>query len=131
MLHRCYWVDEDEQLRRIPQARYARIFDRTETIKLFAGKSIRFVEAHVQVDENGQKQLLSATYLLQHFDESGLWKEDQKEAEFRNAAKVLDVFGQKDWEELYQAEYIEPDRWKPTGQNREDIRQALLVESVT
>jgi hypothetical protein len=44
---------------------------------------------------------------------------------------VLSVCGQKDWEELYQAEYIEPNRWKPTRQNLEDIRQALLVESAT
>ena len=131
LMLRSYWVDEDEQLHRIPQARYTRIFDRAETIKLFAGKSIRFVQAYVQVDESGQNQLLSAAFLLHHFDGAGLWKEEQKASEFLNAAKVLDVFGQKDWEELYQAEYIEPNRWKPTGQNIEDIRQALRDENTT
>jgi hypothetical protein len=131
MLLWIYWIDEDEQLHRIPMARYTRIFNRTEPIKLFAGKSIRLIEAHVQIDEHGQKQLLSATLPLYHFDGAGLWKEDQKAAEFINAAKVLSVFGQKDWEELYQAEYVEPNRWKPTRQNVEDITQALLVESAT
>lgn len=128
---RSYWIDENEQLHRIPYARYTRIYNRTEAIKFFAGKSIRFILAFVEVDEQGQKQLISADFSLKHFDGAGLWREDQKEAEFRSGAKVLDVFGQKDWEELYQAEYIEPHRWKPTRQNLEDIRQALLVESAT
>jgi len=44
---------------------------------------------------------------------------------------VLSVCGQKDWEELYQTEYIELNRWKPTPQNIENIRQALIVESAT
>ena len=51
MLLWIYWIDEDEQLHRIPMARYTRIFNRTEPIKLFAGKSIRLIEAHVQIDE--------------------------------------------------------------------------------
>ena len=129
MLLRYYWVDEDGQLHQIPQARYRRIFDRTEAIKLFAGKTIHFIEAYVEIDEHGNKQLSGAIFPLYHFDGGGLWREDQKVAEFHNAARVLSVFGQKDWEELYQAEYIEPNRWKPTQQNIEHIRQALIVES--
>lgn len=38
---RAYWVDEDDLVRRIPWTRYERIYDRKESMYLFAEKMIR------------------------------------------------------------------------------------------
>ena len=54
---RYFFVDEDEGLHKIPFAKYERIFTRAQPVLLFAGRSVRFIEAHVKVDEFGIEHL--------------------------------------------------------------------------
>ncbi len=48
-------VGEDESLNRIPQARYQRILNRAKPKTLYAGRSLRFIQAVVERDEHGDE----------------------------------------------------------------------------
>jgi hypothetical protein len=58
LMIRFFFVGEDDSLHRIPVARYERIFNRAQPITLYAGKSLRFVEAVVERDDDGMKSWL-------------------------------------------------------------------------
>jgi hypothetical protein len=44
-------VDEDERIHKAAVAEYNRIFERTQPIALFAGQSIRFINAAIEVND--------------------------------------------------------------------------------
>jgi hypothetical protein len=45
---------------------------------LFAGRSVRFIEAHVEVDEGGVEHLLNAFFRRHDFDAEGPWDKKKK-----------------------------------------------------
>ena len=76
---------EDDSLHRIYLTKYERIFDRTEPIALYAGKSLRFIETFLECDEDGNEELLRAWFLQYQFDEHGLWDKNEKHHRMRSA----------------------------------------------
>ena len=90
---RYFFVGEDESLNRIPLAKYQRIFNRAQPITLYAGKSLRFIEAIVERDEDGNEELVNACFLQHQFDEQGLWDKTKKIARIRGAMEAASAIG--------------------------------------
>jgi hypothetical protein len=112
---RMFFVDEEDSIHRFPLSKYSRIHGRTEPIYLFTGKTVHFIEAHVEVDENGEEQngeeqLVGAHFIKHTFDAKGLWDEDQKKQELVGAMEAAAHFGSSEWNKIYRAEHIEPFR---------------------
>lgn len=125
---RYFFVGEDESLNRIPLARYQRIFDRAQPITLYAGKSLRFIEAIVERGEYGTEDLVNACFLRHQFDEQGLWDADEKVRTMRGAMEAASAVGKGPYmQNLYRAEHIDPFRWNPTSELLERLRDANAI----
>jgi hypothetical protein len=127
---RYFFVDENESLHRIPLARYQRIFDRVQPIILYAGNLLRFIEAIVHRDEEGNETLVGACFLRHQFDEYGFWDEDDKELCVRGAmaAAWAGGTGTLYMQEIYRAEDIEPFRWNPAGELMDRLKEAIQTK---
>src|SRR5262249_48755890 len=101
-------VDEEENLHRIPAAKYQRIFERTQPITLFAGQSIRFIEACVQEYEAGVQSLMHAWFTLRDFNAQGLWDEEHKEKTLEAAVATVAHMNNPDWREFFKGEHADP-----------------------
>jgi hypothetical protein len=71
-----------------------------------------------------------AEYSKCFFDAAGHLDERQRMAQLCAGAKMLDVFGQSDWEELYRHEYIKPHQWEPNEGIQTQLRLILAKEGV-
>jgi hypothetical protein len=108
---RYFFVGEDDSLNRIPLARYQRIYDRAQPIKLYAGKSLRFIEAIVRHDHDGNEELVTAYFLRHQFNEHGLWDTNEKDRHMRGAVEAVSAVGKGAYmEELSQLDHIDPFR---------------------
>ena len=125
---RYYWVDEDGEIHNVPAARYQKIFDRTDCVRLFAGKTVNFIVACVPIDEHSQEDLVRADFTVHTFDADGKWRAEQKEKVFRGAAEMLSCGGDETWQELYRQEYLEPHQWKPTELVLEKLRELIRTK---
>ena len=128
---RIFLVDDDEQLHRIPQARYQRIFDRTEAVYLYAGKTIRFIHVVVEVGDSQQPKVVAKGFGLYSFDAAGLLDQEKKTKQLLGAAKVLEVSEESDWAEPYRFEYIEPHCWEPNQAILERLSATLQMENLS
>lgn len=122
---RYFFVDEDEVIHKIPFAKYERIFRRAQPIMLFAGRSVRFIEAHVEVDEGGVEHLSNAFFRRHGFDEQGLWDKREKQKSMLGAMEMLSLRGDADWTEFYRSEHLDPFTWKPTPELIERLKAAV------
>lgn len=122
---RCYWIDENGNLHKIPVSRYQRIFQRTEPIRLFSAKTVNFMIARVQAAESSQEELVGADFPAHTFDGEGLWCHERKMQVFRGASKMLSCGGNEAWQELYRYEYLEPHQWKPTELDLEKLKELI------
>jgi hypothetical protein len=125
---RYYWVDEDGELHRLSAARHQRIFDRSESVPLFAGKTINFIGACVVDNEYLQEELVDADFPIHSFDIEGKWCREQKRKVFQGAAKMLSCGPNEDWQELYRYEFLEPHQWKPTELIMEKLRELIRTK---
>jgi hypothetical protein len=126
---RYFFVGEDDSLNRIPLARYQRIFDRAQPITLYVGKSLRFIEAIVERNDDGNEDLVNAYFLRHQFDEHGLWNADEKRQHMRAAMEVISAVGKGAYmEELSRRDHIDPFRWKPTAELRERLVAAVRTK---
>jgi hypothetical protein len=108
---------EDDSLNRIPLARYQRIFNRAQPVTLDAGKSLRFIEAIVERDDDGNEELVNASFLRHQFDEHGLWDKKEKDQRIRGVMEAVSAVGKGAYmEELSRIQHIDPFRWKPTAE---------------
>ena len=123
-----FFVDEDERIHKIPAAKYNRIFDRTQSITLFAGQSIRFINARIEVDDLGEDHLWSPTCTRHTFDEHGLWDEQDKEKHLEGVLQMVSVSlsgGDPDWEAFYKSEHPDPFHWNPTAELLVRLKEAI------
>jgi hypothetical protein len=123
-----FFVDEDERIHKVPVAKYNRIFDRTQPIALFAGQSIRFINARIEVDDAGEEHLWSPACTRHKFDEQGLWDEQDKEKHLEGALEMVSVSlsgGDPDWEAFYKTEHPDPYHWKPTPELMVRLKEAI------
>jgi hypothetical protein len=82
---RIFHVDEDDDIHRIPWARFWRLYNRQEAVQLFAVKTIRFIEVITEADEHGLERILRACYQKVNFDKDGMWDARQKRDELSEA----------------------------------------------
>ena len=75
-------------------AKYQRIFNRVQPIALYAGKSLRFIEAITERDEDGKEELVNAYFMQHQFDEQGLWDADEKDRTMRGAVEAASASGE-------------------------------------
>jgi hypothetical protein len=126
---RFFFIGEDDSLNRIPLARYERIFNRAQPITLYAGKSLRFVEAVVERDDDGNEELVNASFLRHQFDERGLWDKHEKDQHMRSTMEAVSAMGKGAYmEELSRIEHIDPYRWKPTRDLVERLFAAIRTK---
>jgi hypothetical protein len=126
---RYFFVGDDDSLNRIYLTKYERIFDRTDPIILYAGKSLRFIETFLECDEDGNERLLHASFIRHQFDELGLWVEKEKDRTKRGAMEGVSFVGKGDYmEELHKAEHVDPFRWTPTPEMVERLKQAIRTK---
>ena len=126
---RYFFVGEDESLNRIPLARYQRIFNRAQPITLYAGKSLRFIEAIVECHGDGNEELVNASFLRHQFDEQGLWDENEKHRNMRGAMEAASAVGKGAYmEEISRTEHIDPFRWNPTAELVERLLRAIRTK---
>lgn len=122
---RYFFVDEEEEIHKVPFAKYERIFRRAQPIMLFAGRSIRFIEAHVEVDESGGEHLVNAFFRRHDFDAEGLWDKKEKHKSMIGAMEMLSHVEDADWTEFYKVEHLDPFTWKPTANLIVRLREAV------
>ena len=116
-------------MNRIPLARYQRIFNRAQPVSLYAGKSLRFIEAIVERDDDGNEELVNASFLRHQFDEHGLWDKSEKDQSMRGAIEAVSAAGQGAYiEEISRIEHIDPFRWKPTVELVERLVAAIRTK---
>ena len=125
---RIFRVDDDDRLHRFPVARFEQIYRRTKSIKLFAGQFIRFIHAVIEKCEDRPPKVIHRSFILVLFDESGYLDQKDKDTQMNDAVKMLEVHEGSEWEELYQMEYGEPHRWKPTESILAQLELALMNE---
>ena len=92
-------MDEEEVIHKIPFAKYERIFRRAQPIMLFAGRSVRFIEAHVDVDEDGVEHIVNVFFRRHGFDAEGLWDKNEKPKSMIGVVETLSHIGDADWVE--------------------------------
>jgi len=92
---------------------------------LFAGRSVRFIEAHVEVDEGGVEHLVNAFFRRHDFDAEGLWDKKEKQKSMIGAMEMLSHVGDADWAEFYKAEHLDPFTRKPTPDLIERLKEAV------
>ena len=120
-----FFVDEHEVIHTIPFAKYERIFRRAQPIMLFAGRSVRFIEAHVEVDEVGVGHLANVFFRRHSFDAEGLWDKTEKQNSIIGSMEMLSHVEDADWAEFYKAEHLDSFTWKPTPGLTERLREAI------
>ena len=126
---RYFFVGEDESLNRIAVAKYHRIFNRAQPIALYAGKSLRFIEAIVERGEDGNEELVNAYFLQCQFDEQGLWDANEKDRTMRGAVEATSASGEAPYmQEFYKAEHLDPFRWNPPFELVERLRHGIRTK---
>jgi hypothetical protein len=76
-------------------------------IALYAGKSLRFIEAIVERGEDGNEELVNAYFLQCQFDEQGLWDANEKDRTMRGAVEAGSAVPKGTYmQELYTAKHI-------------------------
>jgi hypothetical protein len=127
---RYFFVGEDDSLNRIYLTKYERICDRSEPITLYAGKALRFIAVFIGCDEDGNEELLRATFMRHQFDEHGLWDKNEKDRVMRGAMEGVSVVRKGDcMEELHKAEHVDPFRWTPDFEMVERLKQAIRTKT--
>ena len=126
---RYFFVDEDDSIHRIPNARYYRIYNRTQPIALYAGKSLRFITAYVESDEEANEELVNVWFTRHQFDEQGLRDENGADRNLQGAMEGVSVFGKDDYlQELWEIEHHNPFCWTPTSELINRIRDAVRTK---
>ena len=97
-------------------------------MKLFAGKTVRLIEAITEADEHGTEEMIRAHFIKVNFDKHGLWDAEQKRDELREAMQALGGSDKSDWAELYRLEDIKPFRWKPTQDVLEGVSEMVRLK---
>ena len=110
---RAYWADEDQRIVRLSWAHYQRILDRVEPVLLFAGKTVRFIEVSLDLDERGERTLTYAWFVQRHFDGRGLWDlaDRAREQAFGESRQAQSG---SDWQEFTLAEWCATGQWEPS-----------------
>lgn len=125
-----FFVDEDEQLYPFPYHRYERILAMTDTIYLYAGKTIRFIHAVIEVPDDHRTKVVNVEFGQHAFDASGRLDREQKTKQLIAAAKILEVPERSDWVGPYRDEYIKPYSWEPSEAIMVQLNSALQNEAL-
>jgi hypothetical protein len=83
----------------------------------------------VERDDDGNEELVNASFLRHQFDGNGLWDEQEKDRSMRGAMEAVSAVGKGAYmEEISRTEYIEPFRWKPTAHLVERLVRAIQTK---
>lgn len=119
-VRRAYLIDDNNQVHRFPQPRYARILTREERLPRFAKKTIRFAESVYGV-ENGAIVYALAHFPLITFDAGGRRDKAQQRVEQQLASQEGRCAEKNEWRLFDLAERKATFRWEPS----ESVLKAL------
>lgn len=122
---RCYFVNDANEVTRIPVPRYRRLMAGVVTNAGFAGKAIRFAETTLWLDEDRIIVRALTWFPLIHFNGDGRRDVLKLQQEMDLLAKELASSPENHWSELYRAERFHAFRWLPTQQILEQLRESL------
>ena len=122
---RCYFVNDSDEVKRIPVPHYRRLMAGGVKIADFAGKAIRFAETTLWLDEDRIIVRALTWFPLIHFDCDGRRDVLKLQQEMDLLTKELVSSPESHWPELYRAERFHSFRWLPAPQILEQLREYL------
>jgi hypothetical protein len=122
---RCYFVNDSNEVKRIPVPHYHRLMDGSVKRVGFAGKAIRFAETTLWLDEDRIIVRALTWFPLIHFDHDGRRDVFKLQQEMDLLTKELTASPESHWSELYRAERFHAFRWLPTQPLLEQLRECL------
>ena len=122
---RCYWVNDSNDVKRIPVPHYRRFIAGGVKRAGFAGKAIRFAEMTLWLDDDRIIVRALTWFPLIHFDCEGRRDALKLQQEMDLLSKELASSSESHWPELYRAERFHAFRWLPARQILEQLRECL------
>jgi hypothetical protein len=122
---RCYFVNDSNEVKRIPVPHYRRLMAGDVTIAGFAENAIRFAETTLWLDEDRIIVRALTWFPLIHFDGDGRRDVLKLQQEMSLLTKELASSSESHWPELYRAERFHAFRWLPAQQVLEQLRECL------
>ena len=91
---RVFIVNNDDSLRRIPLARYTRLYnhDPGESIPEYAGKRVRCVMVILEVDRRIPLEILHVDYFFLPFDTGGRFDTAEEVRERESVGEMMETF---------------------------------------
>lgn len=121
---RCYFVNDYNEVKRIPVPHYRRLMEGAVQMA-FAGKAIRFAETTLWLDEDRIIMRAMTWFPVIHFDCHGRRDIVKRQQEMDLLRKESTSSPESHWLELYRAERFDVFRWLPTQQIVEQLRESL------
>ena len=131
-------VNDDGVIQRFPLAKYERLTqpDPNERLPQYANKSIRFVEAAVELKQRKPVDVLRMLYIMLFFDAEGRVDATEKENEWQLHAEMAPFFPEQESKQVVDARhrfakrrFHHRYRWEPTQEIEFAIVKAVFEPS--
>jgi hypothetical protein len=122
---RCYFVNDSNEVKRIPVPHYRRVMAGGIKIAGLAGKAVRFAETTLWLDEDRIIVRALTSFPLIHFNDDGRRDVLKLQQEMDLLTKEMASSRESHWPELYRAERFHAFRWIPAQRILEQLRESL------
>jgi hypothetical protein len=122
---RCYFVDNYDQVKRMPLPRYRLIMAGNLDMADFAGKAVRFAEMTLWLDEDRIIARALTWFPLVHFDGDGRRDLGKHQQEMNLVMREMASSSESHWSELYRAERFATFRWLPSQNVLQQLQESL------
>lgn len=122
---RCYFVDNYDQVKRMPLPRYRLIMAGNLNMAVFAGKAVRFAEMTLWLDEDRIIARALTWFPLVHFDGDGRRDLEKHQQEMNLVMREMASSPESHWSELYRAERFATFRWLPSQNVLQQLQESL------
>lgn len=122
---RCYFVDNHDQVKRIPLPHYRRLMAGDLEKFAFAGKAVRFAEMTLWLDEDRIIARALTWFPLVHFDGGGRRDLEKRQQEMNLVMREITSSSESHWPELYRAERFAAFRWLPSQDILAQLQESL------
>jgi hypothetical protein len=122
---RCYFVNNYDQVKRMPLPRYRLTMAGNLNMAVFAGKAVRFAEMTLWLDEDRIIARALTWFPLVHFDGDGRRDLEKHRQEMNLVMREMASSSESHWSELYRAERFATFRWLPSQHVLQQLQESL------
>ncbi|MDQ6733856.1 MAG: hypothetical protein M3Z35_07025 [Nitrospirota bacterium] len=122
---RCYFVDNYDQVKRMPLPHYRRLMAGGLEVAAFAGKAVRFAEMTLWLDEDRIIARALMCFPLVHFEGDGRRDLEKHQQEMNLVIREMASSSESHWPELYRAERFAAFRWLPSQDILQQLQESL------